>query len=605
VKLIAAGPAKQELRRGLQPEQAVRLGRAPTLATGTEARLARQGEELWSIPWDPMISRDHAQVVWRQDQLHVQRLPQGRNPIFYKGTRSDDFSLGVGEHFVIGDTTFRVVEDRVSVPSDEQPPVETVFFTTRELRQTRYRDADQRLEVLSRLPQVIRGAADDTALFSDLVLLLLEGIPAADAAAIVRLQKSDNGDEPTVDVCHWEHRDATDTSFRPSRRLILNAVEHRRHSARSVWLRGSEAGPDASYTVFENLDWAFCTPVPGEACRGWGLYVAGRFSQATVGGQSDVRPDLKFTELVADVLGALRDMQGLQHRQTMLGRFFSPMTRQIVASPDGEQALAPRKTQVTILFCDLRGFSRRAEEARDDLLGLLHRVSHALDVMTECIHSQNGVIGDFQGDAALAFWGWPFAQADAAARACRAALDIRMRFAAAAERPGDPLADFQCGIGMASGEAVAGRLGTSGQFKIDVFGPVVNLASRMEGITKQLRVPILLDETTMAQIRAVGIPEGMRFRRLACLRPYGMKQPVIVSEALPPVAGPQSLLDQHVQQYEAALDAFNAGRWDEAYALLHDVPHWDHGKDFLVSYILQHRRQPPPDWAGIIELQSK
>jgi adenylate cyclase len=253
----------------------------------------------------------------------------------------------------------------------------------------------------------------------------------------------------------------------------------------------------------------------------------------------------------------------------------------------------------------LRGFSRQAEEAREDLLGLLHRVSHALDVMTECIHSQHGVIGDFQGDAALAFWGWPLHQSDAAARACRAALEIRMRFADAAERPGDPLADFQCGIGIASGEAVAGRLGTSGQFKIDVFGPVVNLASRLEGITKQLRVPILLDQTTAEQIQTAGVPSGMRFRRLACLRPYGMKRVVTVSEVLPPADGPRALSDQQISQYEVALEAFKGGQWDEAYARLHDMPHWDQGKDFLIAHILKHSRKPPTDWDGVIELQSK
>jgi adenylate cyclase len=246
----------------------------------------------------------------------------------------------------------------------------------------------------------------------------------------------------------------------------------------------------------EALDWAFCTPVPGEACAGWGLYVAGRSGDARV----DLRPDMKFTELVADLLGAMRDYRFLQRQQASLGRFFSPVTLPILASAEGEKALEPRETEVTILFCDLRGFSREAERSRDDLMGLLNRVSRALDVMTKCIHGQNGVIGDFQGDAALAFWGWPLDLEDrgaSAVQACRAAVEIRQRFAASAVSPSDPLSGFRCGIGIATGIAVAGRLGTAGQFKIDVFGPVVNLASRLEGITKQLRVPILVDENTV------------------------------------------------------------------------------------------------------------
>jgi adenylate cyclase len=346
--------------------------------------------------------------------------------------------------------------------------------------------------------------------------------------------------------------------------------------------------------------------VPGEACAGWGLYVTGLFNSELGGAPSvDLRPDLKFTELVADLLGAVRDFQSLQQQQTVLGRFFSPVTLPILSSPEGEKALAPRQTEVTVLFCDLRGFSRKAEQSKDDLLGLLHRVSHALDVMTDCIHTHQGVIGDFQGDAALAFWGWPLDSEDSVVEACNAALDIRMRFAHAAKKSGDPLADFMCGIGIASGLAVAGRLGTAGKFKIDVFGPVVNLASRLEGITKHLRVPLLVDENTVRRVTDSGIERAFRFRRLARLRPYGMAQAVTVSELLPSVGEPGILSDEHLEKYETALDVFNEGDWEKAFALLHGIPHWDQGADFLTSHILRHQRQPPSGWDGVIQLDSK
>jgi adenylate cyclase len=215
------------------------------------------------------------------------------------------------------------------------------------------------------------------------------------------------------------------------------------------------------------------------------------------------------------------------------------------------------------------------------------------------------VIGDFQGDAALAFWGWPMADGRNAVEACRAAVDIRLRFDKAAGDPTDALSGFRCGIGIATGEAVAGRLGTAGQFKIDVFGPVVNLASRLEGITKQLSVPILVDEATVAKARAAGGSEEFRFRRLARLRPYGMASPITTAELLPPGGETQALDAPMIAAYERALDAFIAGRWDESFALLHEVPPWDHGKDFLTSHILRHRREPPPGWDGVIGLESK
>ena len=81
------------------------------------------------------------------------------------------------------------------------------------------------------------------------------------------------------------------------------------------------------------------------------------------------------------------------------------------------------------------------------------------------------------------------------------ALAIRAEFEAASERADDPLADFRIGIGIATGRAVAGKIGTVDQVKVTVFGPVVNLASRLESMTKILHAPILLDERTATVVR--------------------------------------------------------------------------------------------------------
>jgi len=100
---------------------------------------------------------------------------------------------------------------------------------------------------------------------------------------------------------------------------------------------------------------------------------------------------------------------------------------------------------VAVLFCDLRGFSRETERHADDLLGLLQRVSNALGVMTRHIRQQGGVVGDFQGDAAMGFWGWPLPQKDAVLRTCSAALAVRAEFEATE--------GFHAGIGVATGRA--------------------------------------------------------------------------------------------------------------------------------------------------------
>ncbi len=586
-KLVARGPGSEEKQCRLRPERPVRLGRRPSPGDAAV--------DAFEVPWERKLSRNQADLRWARGRLEVERLEEAKNPLFFKGEEKKSFSMVLGDHFVVGETAFTLSEDRVSVASDDPTPIEIVGYTIAEMRETRYRDPDQRIEVLATLPDVLRSATSDEELFSRLVLLLFAAIPAADAAAIVRVFGVDH----RVEVFFWDNRTATTSEFKPSKRLIVDAVEHRRQSVRSLWGGVSEEGPE--YTLAESLGWAFCTPVPGEACAGWGIYVAGKARDARI----DLRPDVKFTELVADLLGAMRDFRSLQRQQATLGRFFSPVTLPMLSSAEGEKALEPRQTEVTVLFCDLRGFSREAEKSRDDLMGLLNRVSRALDVMTKCIHSHQGVIGDFQGDAALAFWGWPLEDRTSAVQACRAAVEIRERFAAAAVSSSDPLSGFRCGIGIATGEAVAGRLGTAGQFKIDVFGPVVNLASRLEGITKQLRVPILADENTVSRVKASKAGGDLRFRRLARLRPYGMDLAFTVSELLPKGGEPNLLDDAGVALYEEALEAFVAGDWSQAFTLLHKVPPWDQGKDFLTSHILSHRREPPPGWDGVVALESK
>ncbi len=161
------------------------------------------------------------------------------------------------------------------------------------------------------------------------------------------------------------------------------------------------------------------------------------------------------------------------------------------------------------------------------------------------------------------------------------------------------------GIGIAHGPAVAGKIRTSEQVKITAYGPVVNLASRLESLTKQLRVPILLDEPT-AEFARRHLPrsEG-RIRKLARILPYGMENPVVVSEILPTEADFPQLSDEQMQHYETGVEHFIAGRWEDAYTCLHQVPATDRAQDFLNMLITQKNRVAPPDWDGIVRLASK
>ncbi len=595
--LIAQGEqSSQRWRRALPEGDPVTLGRV----AGN-----------WAVPWDPHISRRHAELVWNGSQLTVTQLGDVRNSLYFRGRPCDVVTLQPGEHFVIGETSFTLTVQRADVAADAPMPVQQQAFSSQYLKEIAFRNPDHRLEILSRLPEVISGATDDQELCVRLVSMLLAGVPRTETAAVVTTERDaaeSRCDRPVdVRVLHWDQRRVAQDDFRPSERLILEATRQRQ-SILHVW-EGTESNAPQPFTARGNFDWAFCTPLRGPGSPAWALYLAGRFHHdpaalPSSSDPSDLREDVKFTELVATVATSLLEMRRLQHRHTALSQFFSPVVLNTLSVEDPELVLAPRQTEVSVLFCDLRGFSRESQRSADNLLDLLDRVSEALGVMTNQILNEGGVIGDFQGDAAMGFWGWPIKSDDDVLKTCRAALAIRDKFESAARGSGS-LVGFNAGVGIATGQAVAGKIGTVDQVKVTVFGPVVNLASRLEGMTKVLQAPILLDEVTAQAVRRLVPAEVARVRRIARVSPYGIDVAIEVSELLPPEDRFPQLSNQHLATSETALDAFLAGDWPKAYDLLRRIPTEDRVSDFLMVYIAQHNRTAPDDWDGVIRLSSK
>jgi len=553
------------------------------------------------VPAEVMLSKTHVSIENHGDFITINKMADARNPVFFEGRDQTQFEMQDGGHFVIGETTFRIVRSGTIEEGTAEHMLEEMTFDPRALRSIPFSDAEKRIEVLTHLPRVILGTRTNEDFQLRVVQLLLAGIPRAEAVAIV---------EPTatgIEVLSGDRRTETAGSIRPSTRLVREAVQASRRSVLHLW-EPSES--DARYTVIAEFNWAFCTPVfvPGEPPRG--LYVAGSHGLdsgiiSASGCGAQLQADVRFTELVAEIISSLRRLRALERHQAGLRQFFAPPILEALGEDLNPDLLEPRECDVTVLFCDLRGFSQKAEVEAANLKGLLSRVSQALSVMTEQILEFGGVTGDFQGDAALGFWGWPLASSDAPLNACRAALGIRQAFEHAASTPGHPLQDFRMGIGIAHGRAVAGKIGTQDQVKVTVFGPVVNLASRLETMTSQLRVPILLDEATANLVRPKLDPSVGRLRKLARVLPVGMETPVLVSELLPPTTEYPQLTDDHILQFERGVDLFIAGRWEEAWQCLHAMPAIDRAPDFLSMPIVQNNRTAPAEWDGIVRLARK
>jgi len=578
VELAAIGPEPlQRWQKPIPDGQTVCLGRSPT--------------EGLSVPWDHRISREHAELTWDGRALQVRCLEAARNRIYVDDRPLKEFSVPVGGGFRIGETRFVVCQ-----PSDanvSKQVLEERSFSRDELKDIAFVDPARQMRLIARLPELIRTSRNDEDFAMGLASLLLEALPRADVAAVVRYDGLDDAASKQPTMMRWNRRAQTADPFIPNRRLIAKALV-RRNSLLHIWGNASSAsGPDAQLS---GVEWGICTPIAHEACLGWCLYFSGAsISRITA---DDLMGDVKFTELLTQFIGSIRRARQLENMHAKMSKFFSPIVLETLSSETANVLLHPKESDITVIFCDVHGFSKTAEQQAQSLLSLLERVSRALGVMTHGIVKNGGIIADFQGDAALGFWGWPVALVDGPLPACLAALEIQAEFQRAAQSSDDLLCGFRVGIGIAHGRAVAGRIGTEQHAKVGVFGPLVGLGASLQGLTKRLHVPILIDEATAEHVRESMPQTQGRCRWLGRIRAAGFEGAVNASELLPGSESRGDISGNHIAEFEIAVDAIARGDWTYARERLLQLSENDVAVDFLNRFLARHADRPPENWDG-------
>ncbi len=587
--LIAQGPQSYHRWRREVPEPTSRAD----LVIG-------RSDADWNVPWDTMISRAHVRLIPQpDDRVEIVQVGTARNPVYHRGRHALKFTLVPGDHFVIGKTTFTLAGGNVpSGPTRGRPVIaepdqlggvtESVFDHV-SLRRRHFRDVNARIDVLTRLPDLIASSDSDEELLVRVTSVLLQSTPSAEAVSILSAADWQSDSDAPLKTLHYDNRSATLGTPPISRKLVQRCIE-KRESILNVWASSDSGITRALFTAQENVGWAYAVPLRTEACRGWVIYITGQISDLHGSGpegsmdvSEQLLDDVKFAELVGTTMASLRQSRRLQRRQAAMRNFFAPVVMQALASGDTNEVLRPRETDLTVMFCDLRGFSKRSERDAGNLLQLLSDVSDALGVMTKHILGFDGVIGDFHGDAAMGFWGWPLADSSAVIQAARAALSIRSEY-----HQSDM--DFRCGIGIAHGRAVAGQIGTKDQVKVTAFGPVVNLASRLESMTKQFRAEIIIDQATRMELENANNQDApFRLRRLANVRPAGFETPVQISQLLDDSedssSGDSSLGSSDIKQYESALTLYCDGNPAGAKTILETLPASDGPTQFLLAQI--------------------
>lgn len=184
-----------------------------------------------------------------------------------------------------------------------------------------------------------------------------------------------------------------------------------------------------------------------------------------------------------------------QREKRRLSRFFSPAVITEVVRHKDDLQLGSSRRLTTVLFSDIRGFTSMSERmSPEDVASFLREY---LTVMTEAVFKEGGTVDKYIGDAIMALWNVPIEQPDHAARAVRTALAFQEHLKPLGARFREKYGgDLRCGVGINTGEAVVGTIGSEQRLEYTAIGDTINLGSRLESITKDFSVPIVLSETT-------------------------------------------------------------------------------------------------------------
>jgi adenylate cyclase len=278
------------------------------------------------------------------------------------------------------------------------------------------------------------------------------------------------------------------------------------------------------------------------------------------------------------------------------------LVRALLAS--GQEATLQGETrELTVYFSDIADFTTMAEAMSPD--ELVRHLSGYFDEMTGIVAAHGGTVDKFIGDAIMAFWGAPVASPDHAARACEAAIRCQRRLAELRSAAGGSgPAAIHSRIGIATGEALVGNIGSRARFNYTVMGDTVNLASRLEGLGKVYGTAMLVSEATYraAAGRVIGRPVDV-------VRVKGKRRGVRVYELLGLATDDDAEARQLAALAEAGLEAY-LGRRFEAAAACFEQALGLRPRDRAAALLLERSRlflgaPPPAEWDGVHVMTEK
>jgi adenylate cyclase len=307
-----------------------------------------------------------------------------------------------------------------------------------------------------------------------------------------------------------------------------------------------------------------------------------------------------------------RMVDQLRHKERIretFGRYIDPRVMESLIDQPELAATEGQRRVMTVMFCDMKGFTNLSAGTTPQ--GLVKVMNRYLSTMSAPIRHHRGVIDKYIGDAIMAYWGPHFVEeADEAHFACVAAIEIIERIAKLRSELSELLGirvmptKFDLRIGIATGEALVGSIGSEIMMNYTVMGDTVNLASRLEAANKLYGSRSLIAEATVAKIDA-----SIQFREIDRLMVGGQPRPQAVFEILGPKDEVTPAQDLLRTRYSEGLAAYRHQRWDEARsafnAALEALP-GDAPSMALLKRIDDWQKDPPgADWDGSWRLENK
>jgi adenylate cyclase len=300
--------------------------------------------------------------------------------------------------------------------------------------------------------------------------------------------------------------------------------------------------------------------------------------------------------------GFLLEARSKRQITGLFGQYVHPeLVSEMSREPD-RFTMQSRSLDMTVLFSDVCGFTAISEQLSAAELSAL--MNEYLSAMTEVIQKHRGTIDKYIGDAVMAFWGAPLEDPDHVLHSVLAALDmqataVRLR-ETFIERGWPPL---YLGIGVNTGIMNVGNMGSKFRMAYTVMGDSVNLGARLEGLSRQYGVGIIVGEDTRSRL------PGIVFRELDRVRVKGRNEPVTIYEPMG-VAGelsPDVIADQVL--FSHMFTHYHAREWEESLEHLHELIEHKPETVLFRLYIdrIEHYLQepPPPDWDGVFTHKTK